>query len=227
VSAVSYAPGRGAAAPRLNRTVLLSVVAGGLAALLLLAAIAVKLKQPAAPAGPCVGALCPPQPGTPGLISQTVWKSTLGFQAEYDSKVWAVTVQDGTNLKMVLGNTDTSVWIQGFNASQGSLKQLVDTHLGGLGGQVVGLTPDKSPEDAILGPAVGFVDGIGATYQGTSRNGSGPGGQEFVYVVAATDGTASVVISATTTESQYKRRSGLLGYVDTILNYFKFRAEIA
>jgi hypothetical protein len=222
----ALAPGRGAAVPRLDRTVLLSVVAGGLVALLLLAAIAVKLKQPAAPAGHCVGALCPPQPGAPGLIDQSLWKSTLGFQAEYDSNIWAVTSQDGTNLKLVLGSTDTSVWIQGFNASQGSLQQLISKHLDGLADQVVGLTQDKSGENKILGPAIGFVDGVGATYQGTSRNGSGPGGQEFVYVVAATDGTVSAVISTTTTESKFKTRNSLLGAADGVLNYFKFRVQI-
>jgi len=219
---------RGSIATRIDRKVLLGIVAGGLAGLLVVSALVLVLRKPGAPASSCSGSLCPPQPGSPGLVSLTSWKSDLGFLVEYDDSSWTVSSNDGTNLKLQQdpGFGDLAVWVQGFRAGEGSPSDLIGKQLDGMQDSVVGLARDDDPADKILGPMVGFVNATGATYQGTARNSSGPGGSEWVYVLAATDGKITVVVSASSTESDYQKRAQALNGADTILDYVRFPEQL-
>ena len=47
-----------------------------------------------------------------------------------------------------------------------------------------------------------------------------------MYVLAATDGKITVVVSASSTESDYRKRAQALNGADTILDYVRFPEQL-
>ena len=224
-AAASYAPPPGPQGSRINRTALIAVFAGVLAGLLIVTFILVKVRGPGRAIGQCVGALCPPPPGPGGLVSLVHWKSAaLGYSVGYDSSDWQVLGEDDRSLRLQNTVGDVSMWIEGAPASQVSPQQLFQQRLSALQQNISTISVDNAPEDRILGAHIGFVPAIAATYGGTEQATSQ---QVWVYVMAAADQNASIVVSAVSAEPDFKNRAAFLGYADGVLNEIIFPSAAA
>ena len=106
----------------------------------------------------------------------------------------------------------------GVPASEASPEAYADHWFGELQKFAPDITTDSQAKNEILGPAIGFVDGIGRTYAGSKSGAFGATSPIGFSLVTATDGRTTVAIilvvwdpeaSAHDTWQQYfVRRSG-------------------
>jgi len=214
-----YAPG---APNRLRDPVVPAIFFAGFAAILLVSLLILWRAAPAAPTAPCVNPVdCPPPRGPPRLVVGHPWKSaSLGFSLEFDDSAWAVDADSRRGLE--LGNDNAILWIRGVRgANVQNAFELGRRHFENLAFE---LAPNR-PSRRVLGAGIGYRRGIGSAYCVTIR---GLGARDDVIILAASDGTVSVVAAIITGHCD-KSPSGELGFglqqADTVLNTFRWPSE--
>ncbi len=186
---------------------LVAVFVGALVGLVIVA-IAVQTINPPPPLQGCAGIACPVPPGPPRVIGLP-WKSDLGLSTEYPADASDVTRE--ARLLEFHYSGGTTVRLEVAPASEMDPTSLLTHELDLVRQSVPSLDTDcveipdsewsdACPSDArphvVLGPAVGYVDGIGGIWGGTSQSGSQV---HVVVLVSQHDGvTASLVMSTTT-----------------------------
>jgi hypothetical protein len=152
----------------------------------------------AVPTRPAGSAGAPP--ATVGIRAGTPWTNRdLGYEFEY-SDWWALDTSNSNALEADLDYQGTSgdalLIVAAVPASQAGPQAYADQWFAKLRDSAPDLKADESARNAILGPEIGFIDGIGRTYAGSltsPQSGTEPIG---ISLVVASDGhtTAAVIL---------------------------------
>ncbi|MEA2610557.1 MAG: hypothetical protein QOI37_1019 [Chloroflexota bacterium] len=153
----------------------------------------------AASAAPSLAAILPPTsaptvpPGTIGIRAGTPYSNTaLGFQFEY-SDWWAIDTSntDPREVDLVYQGTsgDGLLIMAGAPTAEASPTAFADKWFATLQNWAPDLAVDDSPKNVILGPEIGFVDGIGRVYAGTRSSAQSATTPIGVSMIVASDGT--------------------------------------
>ena len=135
-------------------------------------------------------------PGTIGIRAGTPYtNATLGFQFEY-SEWWAIDTSntDPREVDLVYQGTsgDGLLIMAGAPTSEASATAFADRWFGTLQNWAPDLAVDASPKNVILGPEIGYVDGIGRVYAGTRSSAQSATMPVGVSMIVASDGTTTV-----------------------------------
>jgi hypothetical protein len=135
------------------------------------------------------------QPGTVGIRAGTPWKSTdHGFEFEY-SKLWKVDTADGSRVDLVFqGRADAVLTVASVAASDASAEVYANRWADTVRSDAPDLRVDDREKNEILGPMIGFVDGVGRTYAGTWTSPQAATRPIGVSVISATDGRTTVAV---------------------------------
>lgn len=204
------------------------LLGGGLGTLVFIVIVAYQIIRaiaPSPPAAPCpAGQPCGAPPQGEQLVSEQVFRSAdLGFEFSYDPRTWSISSQDarGAILETTEPGRPFWLWISAVPAGQASPSALLAGRVGGVGKGVIGLARDTNPGDEILGPALGYVPGVGARYAGQVDTPQGPGGAVTVAILASTDGRITAVASVVTDAGAMRQA---LQRTDSVLNTFRWPA---
>ena len=191
---------------RRSRTTILALFGGALVGSVALALILTLLASPPEEvAETCVYPdPCGPPRGTAELVSLTAWDSPLGYSFRYNADLWTLAEQDDAGVTLrLLGREDATLRIVGETGTtpEAALASYVD----GIRGRVPDLTEDRRPFRLVLGPAVGFRDGAGASYAGHVGSAQGPGPVVTMSAMAAEVGGLTVLVSMEMTGEEWIR----------------------
>ena len=158
---------------------------------------------------------------SPPLTTGKTWRSSdLGFSVEFDPDGWTVADEDGSGA--LLGGVgqlqDASLWIAATPAADGTPAQALAARVSALGDSLVGLAEDDRPESKILGPNIGYVDGVGAVYGGATDTPQGPGRRARVAVLSSTDGHLTITASLILVGGTAADWKGVRQAADSVLN---------
>ncbi len=202
---------------------------GGVILVVVLVAIALAPGSTAAcPSGPCAtpppGGTGPGIGGAPGgpegfpLTLGNVYTSpTLGFSVRYRD---GFDVQEGDDfVSLYDDNSDTLCKIQAAEANTISPDEALDAGRASLQNSFPTLAVDSSPSFEVLGPNIGYVDGVGESYAGTFQSPQGVQGEIHAYQMAATDGRITVLATSITSQPA-KSVHDAVAQCDSVLNTF-------
>jgi hypothetical protein len=184
--------------------------------------------QPRCPKPPCVAPPKPPPPPpeaplAPALVAGTLFHGKLGYRFEYSKDSFQVKAKDPSLVELSPAYLNALVFLNAYEPSAGSPKQLVDERVANMPFNVVGLANDTKLADRILGPAVGYRSGYARQLVGTLDTPQGPGPKIQIVVMGATDGKVTVVESIATT---YDDRKYLFNVLGELMNTFRFPSEV-
>jgi hypothetical protein len=173
-----------------------------------------------------------PRPPTsaPALVAGTVFTSPdIGYRVEFSPHLWSVVRQTGTDLELQVNSNRVTVIVTlegeaSADHSTAALQALVDRRIGELGADTVVLSRDTDPKDAVLGPSVGYLRGVGQSLAGVTDTPQGPSSAVVAVVMAAGDGTANIVVSVVADKAVRKQAFEV---ADTLMNTFRFPSEIS
>jgi hypothetical protein len=226
-------PRRGHHGSRMGRPLLLGVFGGLLAVILLIALFAVNSSAPPAEKAQCPGGPCgnpptrPPAPqGAPALISGQIFKSTgLGYQFEFNQFAsrfrWKIESRDADSVVLSLNGGAALLAIDGQKASV-TPQEALDQAINKANDRIPDLAADTDPKTEILVPSVGFRRGVGQLFGGTFQTPQGAGVAVVAVIMAASDGKATVSVTALTPEGN---RELVFNLVDSLMNTFRFPTE--
>jgi hypothetical protein len=204
----------GDASSRLSARRLVLGFAVVLGAILLIAAIAATLTtapisppdcQPGTECGgpPPGGAETPASPAalppsTIGIRAGTPWiNSALGFQFEY-TDWWKVDTSNTDTSEVDLAYQGTSgdglLIVSAVPTTDAGPQEFSDRWFGILRDWAPDLAADESEKNAILGPSIGFINGIGRTYAGSRSSAQSATTPVGISVVVASDGHTTVAV---------------------------------
>jgi Pro-kumamolisin, activation domain/Subtilase family len=166
----------------------------------------------------------------PAMTTGTAWRSPdLGFGVDYDPDGWSVVDQDrrGALLGGVGQLRDASLWIAATPAADASPDRALAARVSALGESLVGLAEDDRPESRILGPNIGYVDGVGAVYGGATDSAQGPGRRARVAVLSASDGNLTITASLILVGGTADDWQGVRQAADSVLNTTTWSATAA
>jgi hypothetical protein len=218
---------------KLARRRFLAIFGGAIALLLGAGLLSIVLAKPASPKPACEpGTPCPPRTGRPALLTGTIWRSDLGFQMEYYPDIWHVVRQKPRELRLEASGQSgqLNVWLTVVPANEAAPEQLARKYVDELRSNgVPTLAVDTRPADEVLGPAIGYLDGIGTAYSGVVDTPQGPGPPIEAFVLASTDRrvTASALVTTTfarDTSAEYTPWP-VLQYVDYLLNTARWPSQ--
>ena len=138
-------------------------------------------------------------PGAPGIRAGTPWTNTeLGFEFEY-SDWWAVnsTSPDGREVDLSYRGTsgDGVLIVAAVPTSEAGPQAYADRWFTTLRDWAPDLRADDSQKNAILGPGIGFVDGIGRTYAGSRTSAQSATTPVGISLLVSSDGRTTVAIA--------------------------------
>jgi len=214
---------------RLGNRRLILIFAGVLGGVLLLSALAVVALAPGGREADCESdrPCGSPPTGSPALAAGTVYESAdLGFRLEYDDEAWDEIAKDGRSLTLQLTGSDTALVIGGAPAGEAEPEALLQSQFDSLGERVQSLTEDSDPTHKILGPRVGFRDGIGGAYTGVSDTPQGPSQPISLVVMAAGDDDISTYLTLLTSEEDTGNKPFVFQEVDKIVSTVRYPSEL-
>ncbi len=157
-----------------------------------------ELEPSASPAGqgPEHSAAVPP--ATIGVRAGTPFiNRDLGFQFEY-SDWWAIdpSVNDPREVDLIYQGTsgDGVLIVAGVPTTEASPAAYADRWFGTLQEWAPDLKADESEKNAILGPSIGFIDGIGRTYAGSRSSAQSATTPVGVSLIVSSDGRTTVAV---------------------------------
>ena len=136
-------------------------------------------------------------PDTIGIRAGEPWTSSeLGYEFEYPSDWWKISDQGprGVGFGYLWSGADAQLIVAAVPAAEASAQALSDRWFADLQAWAPDLEPDTTGKNAILGPEIGFVDGLGSTYAGSVSNPQGGTRPVGVSVVVASDGRTTVAV---------------------------------
>ena len=147
----------------------------------------------------------------------------MGFSLEYDSSIWDVQDQAANGIVLAAGQGSVLVIVEGFKASSGAPKALVQQKVKSLGDAIIGLTEETDPARQPPGkPIVGHRQGYGVVLNGTLNTPQGPGANVDVVVLAATDSKVSIRVTLVTDDTI---RDPAFAVTDSLLNSILWPGE--
>lgn len=137
----------------------------------------------------------PAAAGAVGIRAGTPWRSSdLAYEFEF-SDWWAVDSSDGRSADLFFqGNGDAELIVAGVPASEASAQAYADHWFGELQKWAPDIKADSRSKDEILGPSIGFVDGIGRTYAGSKTSPQGATSPIGISLLTASDGRTTVAV---------------------------------
>jgi hypothetical protein len=214
---------------RLGRGGLFGGGIGGFVVLILIVIQIVRALAPGPTPTPCVGGgpcgapptgapPSGPQAGLLALTPEQLWRSSdLGYEFDFDPKLWSIQKESATDV-ILRSNEPGSpflVWISGVQASEATPDQLMAARFRDLRSQVLGL--ERNDGAPILGPAIGYLRGVGARYVGQVDSPQGPGVHVDVDIMAATDRGVTAAVAVV---SDHGATEEALQQADSLLNTF-------
>lgn len=221
------------AATRRSRAAVLAVFAGALVGSVVLAVVLTLLSS----GDTVVEATCvyPDPCGPPTqaaeLVSLTSWESSLGYSFRYDGEMWTIAEQDdaGATLRF-FDQEDATLHVRGVTGTTPQAE--LDAYLTDLRTRVPDLAEDGRAFRLVLGPAVGFRDGIGASYSGHVQSAQGPGPIVTMSVMAADVGGVTVLVSMEMTGESWIQvedgawpGEGAFQAADSVINTVRWASE--
>jgi hypothetical protein len=167
---------------------------------------------------------CGPATSAPGLVNQTVWRSSqFGFTVEYPSGILSRSDQSGSGLVLDLETSSAAgtIIVVAEPASQGTTGQAITSELGKLSG-LSSLAADTSAADRLLGPSVGYRSGAGGVYSAYADASQGVGGQQTIYAESASDGRVIITVLAVGASSDAGPKSALAQAADLVINSIRW-----
>jgi hypothetical protein len=134
-------------------------------------------------------------PDTVGIRAGTPWKSTdFGFEFEYPD-LWAVDSSDGRRADLDFqAGVDALLIVAAVPAAEASAEAYADRWFGNVRAEAPDLRIDPTDKNAILGPSIGTVDGVGRSYAGSWSTPQGATTPIGVSLITATDGRVTVAV---------------------------------
>jgi hypothetical protein len=233
-------PPRPPAPPRLSAKRALLVAGIAFLAVIVVGAILAKTQAPPDPTGcvdPCGG---PPPTGRALLVGQEWTSKDLGYRLVYRSN-WGVDSQSDHDLRVHTGYKDgpaVQLWVHGVATSEAAPEVALLDAISTWQEDVPALAFDcvvlpsvgdgcPHPEHELLGANVGYRNGVGGMWSGTS---SSSGTQLSVMGMAATDGQVTIVVTVITDApfgGWNSKWQGLMGTADSIVNSIEWSEPAA
>lgn len=203
----------------------------------ILSAVAVLIAVLRAPPGPkpvCPNdkpCAAPPRGGQPSLdssspalvLNQVFTSQALGFRVEYPSEL-EIGNETPTGIALVAPNGLLEIVVIGAEASQESPSQMLQARISSLQSSIPDLAQDTNSSTQILGPSVGFRNGVGGFYQGDLQSPSGIVGPVDVALMAATDGKETLSVTVVSTNRSETQQ--VFGFCTPILDSIRFQGDI-
>jgi hypothetical protein len=145
---------------------------------------------------------CGPPTAAAELVSLTPWDSPLGFGFRYDTNVWTLGEQDDHSVTLRLADRDDAV-LRVVGSTGTTPEAAIDAYVADLRTRVPDLAEDGRAFRLVLGAAVGYQDGAGASYSGHVQAPQGPGPIVTMSIMAGTVGNVTVVASMEMTGEQW------------------------
>ena len=146
-----------------------------------------------------------PTDDTPAAISgEQFTDDSLGFGFEYDPAAWSLSDSGDGFAVLHSSNFDCQVLVDVADADT-SPQQMMDSELSQIDRLLVGRVADTDTYDAVLGPSIGYVRGVGSVWSGTLVSSDGtPLEPGSVTVLSSTDGriTAAIVVIVGSPDAQ-------------------------
>lgn len=178
------------------------------------------------PSAPPIADLPQPRPATNSAPLRVgfVWiSSALGFQLEFDDKLWTIENEGPNGVVLSAGRGAVVIIIEGFNASSSSPKSLVQQKVKSLSDVIIGLTEETDPARQLPGtPVVGHRQGFGTVMNGTLNTPQGPGALVDVVILAASDSQISIRATVVTDDGL---RDEAFSVADEVLNTIQWPAD--
>ena len=139
----------------------------------------------------------PPADQQVGIRAGVPWRSSeLGYEFEYNDEIWVIENEDGRGVEFRLdASIDASLIVEAVPATEATAEALAEKRLSDIQSSVPDLAEDTRGRYAILGPGIGFLDGIGGSFAGSVTSSQGATTPVGVTLIAATDGRTTVVIT--------------------------------
>ncbi len=134
-----------------------------------------------------------PQSSSPPLVVGEVWTSnTLGYSFEYDPRNFNLSHTDDSTA--ILDGGPGEIVVRGTTGDV-SVDQMIQDQLSTIDTLIIGRAPDSADADAVLGAAIGYVDGRAEVYSGTLQSDNGtPSGPANITIVGASNGHITVAV---------------------------------
>ena len=171
-----------------------------------------------------------PPSAEPAILTGRVWRSPVGVQMEYYPSEWRVLETNERQLALVTRNGAVLLDVRAFPAAEATPAELIRDRIGDLRGRIPTVTEDTDPSHKLLAPHIGSVRAEAATYSGTIETPQQGNVKVQLFVEAASDGRASVVVLALTSAPEQGAGSAyspfpVFGVADTLLNTFRWASE--
>lgn len=131
----------------------------------------------------------------PLVTSPVATNAALGYSVEYTDGWWEPEPADPRDIRLRIPSPDQGnplLWIHAAPAEEATPDQLIAQQLAALTSNIVGLTTDERPANAVMDPEIGFVRGNRAVYTGNVDSPQGPGDPVVIFMEASTDGRLTV-----------------------------------
>lgn len=151
--------------------------------------------MPTAAPDPGIVPAPPSAAGAVGIRAGTPWHSSdLAYEFEF-SDWWSVDSSDGRSADLFFeGNGDAELIVAGVPASEASPQAYADHWFSELQKWAPDIKADSRSRNEILGPSIGFVDGIGRTYAGSKTSPQGATSPIGISLLTASDGRTTVAV---------------------------------
>ena len=147
--------------------------------------------------GPGSAAPAPPMVADAGIRAGVPWRSSEhAYEFEY-SDWWGVDSADGIGADLLFqGAGNAELIVAAVPASEASAQAYLDHWFGALRDWAPDIRADTRNRNEILGPSIGFVDGVAQTYAGSKTSPQGATSPVGISLVTASDGrtTAAVIL---------------------------------
>jgi hypothetical protein len=184
-----------------------------------LTAAGVAVAAPTSPVPPCSEeTLCGPETASP-ITAPESWSSALGFRFEYDAAQWRV-VKESANVVTLEGSFDQILTIRARRDATPA--ELFTERLSALERRYPDLEEQEELARRILGPSIGYTDGLGAAYCGTLSLSQGWNARADVVVLAARSGRLGVAVTLVSDSCGSSPTDELFVQSDALLNSFEW-----
>jgi hypothetical protein len=168
-----------------------------------------------------------PAASTVGIQRGSVDQRRHGFEFEY-SDWWSVDSSDGSRADLVFqGPAEALLIVDSVPTSEAGPEAFANRWFGVIGGEAPDLRLDTGERNAILGPGIGFVDGIGRSYAGTWTSPQAASVPIGVGLVTASDGRTTVAVvlivwNPDSTVGSTWRQHAVRGTAELVLKTFRW-----
>lgn len=171
-------------------------------------------------AAPCAAhAQCGSPPVLPVFPGYTRWRSpALGYSLRYGIGDWRVLDQTGTGVTLQSHDGFSQLSVDAAPAGAAGVSALRARRLGELQRQLLGLAPDTSPSDELLGPLVGLRAASASGYVATVSSPQGPQSPVLISLLGSADSRISLLVTVIVAAGNEDQRKNAYQSADDIIN---------